>query len=77
MSAEQFAAIATNFQVKGGGDHYLILRTFGLDFGAAIGIALVDDNGVRESSEYQSLDPAPSGCAGHGHQRNDFFFEQI
>src|SRR5712691_9079707 len=40
-------------------------------------IALVDNNGVRESSEYQSLDPAPSGRAGHGHQRNDFFFEQI
>jgi len=40
VSAEQFAAIATNFQVKGGGDHYLILRTFGFDFGAAIGIVL-------------------------------------
>ena len=40
MSAEQFAAIATNFRVKGGGDYYLILCTFGLGFGATIGIVL-------------------------------------
>jgi hypothetical protein len=38
VSAEQFAAIATNFQVKGGGDFYLISRTLG--FGAAITIVL-------------------------------------
>jgi len=37
-------------------------------------IALVDDIGVRESSEDQSLDPAPSGCAAHRQLRDDFFF---
>ncbi len=40
-------------------------------------IALVDDDRVGETSEYQSLDPAPSGCAGHGHQRDDVLFEQV
>ena len=40
-------------------------------------IALENDNGVREASEDQSLDSALSGDAGHGYQRDDFFFEQI
>jgi hypothetical protein len=53
VSAEQFAAIATNFQVKGGGDHYLILRTIGLGFGAAIGIVLFSRSRCRLVSDRQ------------------------
>ena len=40
-------------------------------------IALEDDDRVGKTSEYQSLDPALSGRAGHGRQRNDIFFEQV
>jgi amino acid transporter len=40
LTSFSLAAIATNLQVKGGGDYYLISRTLGLGFGAAIGIVL-------------------------------------
>jgi amino acid transporter len=40
LTSFSLAAIATNFRVKGGGDYYLISRTLGLGFGAAIGIVL-------------------------------------
>jgi len=48
LTSFSLAAIATNFQVKGGGDYYLISRTLGLGFGAAIGIVL-----SRESVYYR------------------------
>ena len=34
------AEIATNQRVRGGGEYYIISRTFGINVGAAIGIAL-------------------------------------
>ena len=34
------AEISTNRKVEGGGDYYVISRSFGLNIGAAIGIAL-------------------------------------
>ena len=37
---EAVAEIATNRKVEGGGDYYVISRSFGLNIGAAIGIAL-------------------------------------
>lgn len=40
LTTFSLAAIATNFQVKSGGDYYLISRTLGLGFGGAIGIVL-------------------------------------
>ncbi len=40
LTSISLAAIATNIEVKGGGDYYLISRTLGLDFGGAIGIVL-------------------------------------
>jgi amino acid transporter len=40
LTATSLAAIATNIQVKGGGDYYLISRTLGVEYGAAIGIVL-------------------------------------
>lgn len=40
LTTFSLSAIATNFQVKGGGDYYLISRTLGLGFGGAIGIVL-------------------------------------
>ncbi|MDH5616339.1 MAG: amino acid permease, partial [Acidimicrobiia bacterium] len=40
LTSISLAAIATNIEVKGGGDYYLISRTLGLEFGGALGIVL-------------------------------------
>lgn len=40
LTSLSLAAIATNMQVKAGGDYYLISRTLGHSFGGAIGIVL-------------------------------------
>ena len=40
LTSFSLAAIATNLDVKGGGDYYLISRTLGLEFGGALGLVL-------------------------------------
>ena len=40
-TAMAVAEIATNKKVEGGGDYYVISRSFGLNIGAAIGITPV------------------------------------
>jgi amino acid transporter len=40
LTSISLAAIATNIEVKGGGDYYLISRTLGVEFGGAIGVVL-------------------------------------
>ncbi len=40
LTSTSLAAIATNIEVKGGGDYYLISRTLGVEFGGAIGVVL-------------------------------------
>ncbi len=40
LTSLSVAAIATNLQVKGGGDYYLISRTLGQGYGGAIGLVL-------------------------------------
>jgi amino acid transporter len=40
LTSISLAAIATNIEVRGGGDYYLISRTLGIEFGGAIGVVL-------------------------------------
>ena len=40
LTSMSLAAIATNIEVKAGGDYYLISRTLGVEFGGAIGVVL-------------------------------------
>lgn len=40
LTSMSLSAIATNLQVKRGGDYYLISRTLGMEFGGAIGVVL-------------------------------------
>ncbi len=40
LTSLSLSAIATNLRVKGGGDYYLISRTLGVEYGAALGLVL-------------------------------------
>ncbi|NND04099.1 MAG: amino acid permease [Acidimicrobiia bacterium] len=40
ITSLSLAAIATNLEVRAGGDYYMISRTLGVDFGGAIGVVL-------------------------------------
>ena len=40
LTSLSLSAIATNFEVRGGGDYYLISRTLGMEFGGALGVVL-------------------------------------
>jgi hypothetical protein len=40
LTSISLSAIATNLRVKGGGDYYLISRTLGVEYGAALGLVL-------------------------------------
>jgi amino acid transporter len=40
LTSMSLSAIATNIQVRGGGDYYLISRSLGVEFGGALGVVL-------------------------------------
>ena len=64
LTSISLAAIATNIEVKGGGDYYLISRTLGLEFGGAIGVVLFLAQSVSIAFYAIGLGEATAAIAG-------------
>jgi amino acid transporter/chaperonin cofactor prefoldin len=64
LTSISLAAIATNIEVRGGGDYYLISRTLGVEFGGAIGIVLFLAQSVSVAFYAIGFGEAVTGMAG-------------
>ena len=64
LTSISLAAIATNIEVRGGGDYYLISRTLGVEFGGAIGIVLFLAQSVSVAFYAIGFGEAVAGMAG-------------
>ena len=66
LTSISLAAIATNIEVRGGGDYYLISRTLGMEFGGALGIVLFLAQAVSIAFYAIGFGEAVSQIAGFG-----------
>lgn len=66
LTSISLAAIATNIEVRGGGDYYLISRTIGMEFGGALGIVLFLAQAVSIAFYAIGFGEAVSQIAGFG-----------
>ncbi|MCB2224856.1 MAG: amino acid permease [Actinobacteria bacterium] len=64
LTSISLSAVATNIEVRGGGDYYLISRTLGVEFGGAIGIVLYLAQSVSVAFYAVGFGEAVAGMAG-------------
>jgi len=66
LTSVSLAAIATNIDVKAGGDYYMISRTLGVEFGGAIGLVLFLAQSVSIAFYAIGFGEASAGLLGFG-----------
>jgi len=66
-TAMAIAEIATNQKVEGGGEYYIISRSFGINIGASMGVTLYLSQAISVAPHSSSFSVAQRGCKWFGY----------